>query len=358
MRIQLTIRDTSGRDPGPRGRRGLPATDPVRRATARAGRDEPVRRRPPRSGQLDRGLAAAARRCRGPGRRARPTARPVTSPWELWVLAGPDVGLRIPLPTGRSIVGRSDDALVRLTDLGVSRQPRADRRDTVVGTERDRPPGEERNAGMRRPARPLRALSRGRRRRGRRTHPPPAPSHASRRRAGSAGRRRTPRRPARRAVRARRAGGGPVPGGSLSGRAHPLSVGGAGCSIADGRSPRCSDALADHAAVRTDRAGALASRAGWASGEDGARTRSPQPTMLPPSTTRSGSSRGPCPGNAPSWNGRTRRWRGFWRRSRRGPARCGATVGGRSVSGSALRVRRCGSSATPRPRRLGTTRHP
>src|SRR5829696_938446 len=47
--------------------------------------------------------------------------QPVPSPWELWVLAGPDAGLRIPLSIGCSVVGRSDDALVRLTDLGVSR---------------------------------------------------------------------------------------------------------------------------------------------------------------------------------------------------------------------------------------------
>ncbi len=120
MRIQLTIRDTSG---GPRDREVVVDCPPrtpsaelrrALRATSlfvddRHVPDSSVVGSPPLlEGAVVRVDAGADR-------------RPATSPWELWVLAGPDVGLRIPLPTGGSIVGRSDDALVRLTDLGVSR---------------------------------------------------------------------------------------------------------------------------------------------------------------------------------------------------------------------------------------------
>ena len=45
-----------------------------------------------------------------------------SSPWELWVLDGPDTGLRFPLPAGRSLLGRLDDATVVLTDPRVSRR--------------------------------------------------------------------------------------------------------------------------------------------------------------------------------------------------------------------------------------------
>ncbi|MEP6650339.1 MAG: FHA domain-containing protein, partial [Lapillicoccus sp.] len=44
------------------------------------------------------------------------------SPWEVWVLAGPDAGLRIPLMSGRLLVGRAEDAAVPLTDPLVSRR--------------------------------------------------------------------------------------------------------------------------------------------------------------------------------------------------------------------------------------------
>ena len=50
------------------------------------------------------------------------TASPLTSPWELRVLEGPDVGLRVPLPFGRSLLGRADDTTVVLTDPRVSRR--------------------------------------------------------------------------------------------------------------------------------------------------------------------------------------------------------------------------------------------
>ena len=52
------------------------------------------------------------------GRRGTPSS----SPWELWVLDGPDAGLRFPLPSGRSLLGRLDDAAVVLTDPRVSRR--------------------------------------------------------------------------------------------------------------------------------------------------------------------------------------------------------------------------------------------
>ena len=51
------------------------------------------------------------------------TASPLTSPWELRVLKGTDVGLRVPLPFGRSLLGRADDTTVVLTDPRVSRRP-------------------------------------------------------------------------------------------------------------------------------------------------------------------------------------------------------------------------------------------
>ncbi len=51
-----------------------------------------------------------------------PTASPPRSPWELRVLDGPDVGLRVPLPFGRSLLGRADGTTVALTDPRVSRR--------------------------------------------------------------------------------------------------------------------------------------------------------------------------------------------------------------------------------------------
>jgi len=44
------------------------------------------------------------------------------SPWELWVVDGPGVGLRFPLATGRSVIGRAEEAAVRLMDPLVSRR--------------------------------------------------------------------------------------------------------------------------------------------------------------------------------------------------------------------------------------------
>lgn len=44
------------------------------------------------------------------------------SPWELWVVEGPDVGLTFPLPVGPASVGRSKRATVVLTDPRVSRR--------------------------------------------------------------------------------------------------------------------------------------------------------------------------------------------------------------------------------------------
>ncbi|HEY6743831.1 MAG TPA: FHA domain-containing protein, partial [Lapillicoccus sp.] len=44
------------------------------------------------------------------------------SPWELWVVDGPDVGLRFPLATGRSVIGRAEEAAVLLRDPRVSRR--------------------------------------------------------------------------------------------------------------------------------------------------------------------------------------------------------------------------------------------
>jgi DNA segregation ATPase FtsK/SpoIIIE, S-DNA-T family len=44
------------------------------------------------------------------------------SPWELWVVDGPDVGLRFPLATGRSVIGRAEEAAVRLMDPLASRR--------------------------------------------------------------------------------------------------------------------------------------------------------------------------------------------------------------------------------------------
>jgi S-DNA-T family DNA segregation ATPase FtsK/SpoIIIE len=120
MRIQLTIRDTSvvprdrevivdcpPRTPSAELRRALGATNLF--MDDRQVSDASIIGSPP---LLDGAVVRVD---------ARADPRPVTSPWELWVLAGPDVGLRIALPTGRSIVGRSDDALVRLSDLSVSR---------------------------------------------------------------------------------------------------------------------------------------------------------------------------------------------------------------------------------------------
>src|SRR6478735_1764062 len=49
-------------------------------------------------------------------------ASPPASPWELRVLDGPDVGLRVPLPFGRCLLGRADGASVALTDPRVSRR--------------------------------------------------------------------------------------------------------------------------------------------------------------------------------------------------------------------------------------------
>ena len=50
------------------------------------------------------------------------SGRPLTSAWELWVVDGPDVGLRFPLATGRSVVGRAEEAAVLLMDPQVSRR--------------------------------------------------------------------------------------------------------------------------------------------------------------------------------------------------------------------------------------------
>src|SRR5436190_15223943 len=50
------------------------------------------------------------------------TGRSVTSPWELWVVDGPDVGMRFPLATGRSVIGRADEAAILLMDAQVSRR--------------------------------------------------------------------------------------------------------------------------------------------------------------------------------------------------------------------------------------------
>ena len=61
------------------------------------------------------------------GRRGTPSS----SPWELWVLDGPDAGLRFPLPAGRSLLGRLDDATVVLTD------PRVSRRHAEIDVRRD-----------------------------------------------------------------------------------------------------------------------------------------------------------------------------------------------------------------------------
>ena len=283
--------------------------------------------------------------------------QPLHSPWELWVLTGPDAGLRVPLLIGRSIVGRSDDALVRLTDLGVSRHHArvdvtpwsAPSVTDLQGRNGTRVCGER----LDRSAHPLEVgdvIDVGRTRlQLHRTPRDVVPARPD-------GEGHLVVHPRRRAP-AGRTGGGAVPGPSTSGRADALSVGGAGCSNADGRRPRCGHAVADHAAVRADRSGALASRAGWASGDDGARLRPARPRTLPPSTTRGGRSRTPCPGNGLRCNGRIRRWREFWRRSRHEPARCGATGGGPSASGSVRHPRRCGSSATLRPRHLGSTRY-
>ncbi|HEU4998639.1 MAG TPA: FtsK/SpoIIIE domain-containing protein [Lapillicoccus sp.] len=46
----------------------------------------------------------------------------VASPWELRVVAGPDVGLRYPLSVGTSVIGRAEDAEVHVTDPHVSRR--------------------------------------------------------------------------------------------------------------------------------------------------------------------------------------------------------------------------------------------
>ena len=61
---------------------------------------------------------------------ASPTASPTVSPWELRVLDGPDVGLRVPLPFGQSLLGRADDTTVVLTD------PRASRRHAELDVRR------------------------------------------------------------------------------------------------------------------------------------------------------------------------------------------------------------------------------
>ena len=61
---------------------------------------------------------------------ASPTASSTASPWELRVLDGPDVGLRVPLPFGPSLLGRADGATVVLTD------PRASRRHAELDVRR------------------------------------------------------------------------------------------------------------------------------------------------------------------------------------------------------------------------------
>jgi DNA segregation ATPase FtsK/SpoIIIE, S-DNA-T family len=48
--------------------------------------------------------------------------RPLPSGWELWVVDGPDVGLRFPLASGRSVVGRVEEAAILLLDPQVSRR--------------------------------------------------------------------------------------------------------------------------------------------------------------------------------------------------------------------------------------------
>ena len=186
-----------------------------------------------------------------------PTASSTASPWELRVLDGPDVGLRVPLPFGRSLLGRADGATVVLTD------PRASRRhaelDVRRGSEitvRDVGGTNGTSVGGARVDASPRSLSEGdvveigsTRLQVR--------AESSRRERPSARRGWTSPRAQRGRREPGRAGARAVSRRSWSAPSDALSLGSAHRSADPGWCARRGDAFADHVAVRTDRTGAV-----------------------------------------------------------------------------------------------------